>query len=255
MSRSGGKETGPAEPPDTGHDAKRGRSRITRRESTRARERECVRLRSMGWSYVDIAQAVGFANSAGACKAVTRALGRNAAEPTRAARDLELLRLDQLQVRALALVADGDPRVALQAMDRALRVGERRARLLGLDSPVRSERTTRVIRDEVEVTGPDLDREIEPLTGELASLDTLEPAPSDPPPPDPRADSTPDDAPPDDRPRAESAVAGRPITGTRWLTARPQVVMSLFTQYDRLRAARCHRHRRDCNSRGGAVTS
>lgn len=29
----------------------------------------------------------------------------------------------------------------------------------------------------------------------------------------------------------------------------------LLTQYDRLRAGRCHRHRPDCNSRGGAVTS
>lgn len=54
----------------------------------------------------------------------------------------ELDRLDDLLRRAYAILKDeDDPDVRLKAMDRMLKIGERRSKLLGLDAPQRVDAT------------------------------------------------------------------------------------------------------------------
>lgn len=88
---------------------------------------------------------------------ITRALKeRKALEGASAAdlRELEAVRLDKLTFIAYRQAAAGD----LAAMDRVLRIMERRAKLLGLDAPTRID---------AKVTDADLESEIERLLADL----------------------------------------------------------------------------------------
>lgn len=121
------------------------------------RDREAVRLRARGWTYQKIADHLGFGGHANAYRAVKRVLTSLPTEGADEARQLELERLDTLTQAALAVmerhhyyVSDGrvvylggkddreplrDDGPVLQAIDRLLRIGARRAALLGLDAP------------------------------------------------------------------------------------------------------------------------
>lgn len=106
---------------------------------TRARDREAkaLELRKAGASFPAIGQALGISDE-GARKAVSRALARVAQQTDESAteyRALELERLDHMQMKIARQVNDGH----LGAIDRALRIMERRAKLLGLDAPVRQD--------------------------------------------------------------------------------------------------------------------
>jgi hypothetical protein len=100
------------------------------------REAHALALRRAGVDYPTIARKVGFANAGGAWKAVHRGLQRTLRTAgSEEVRTLEVERLDQLQMGLWPDAIRGDVR----AIDCVLRVMERRARLLGLDSPVRAE--------------------------------------------------------------------------------------------------------------------
>jgi predicted transcriptional regulator len=91
-------------------------------------------MRSRGYSYTDIAKALGISRST-AHKYVTAELDKLRAETRASAaqiRSLELARLDRLWRRAEEMLADGDADGA-KAIAAAIRIMERRARLLGLD--------------------------------------------------------------------------------------------------------------------------
>lgn len=94
-------------------------------------ERECLRLRMEGLSHRAIARELGVAPST-AYKRVQHALRElnhsNAAQAAEL-RDLEALRLDEMQDAVWEKAVDGDPR----AVDRVLAIMARRAKLLGLD--------------------------------------------------------------------------------------------------------------------------
>jgi hypothetical protein len=91
---------------------------------------EALRLRQAGFGYDEIAVRVGYKNRGGAFKAVARALKLTLKEPTEAVRTIELERLDKL-IKALWEKSEkGD----FGAIDRVIKIMERRARLLGLDS-------------------------------------------------------------------------------------------------------------------------
>jgi hypothetical protein len=86
-------------------------------------------------SYDAIAKALECTRSA-AFKAVQRVFARLAREATEDAavlRELEVQRLDALLVGVWPRAAKGD----VAAVDRALRIAERRAKLLGLDEPAK----------------------------------------------------------------------------------------------------------------------
>ena len=95
------------------------------------RSRSAIEMRKAGLTYDVIAQRLGFANRSGAFKAVERGIRSIMREPADDLRSLELERLDTIQVGLWTKARSGD----VQAIDRLLRIMERRAKLLGLDAP------------------------------------------------------------------------------------------------------------------------
>lgn len=108
---------------------------------TAEREREAIGLRAAGLSYDAIAEKVGYANRSLAYKAVIRVLDRWRVETREDAcvvRDLEVERLDSLLAGVWQRAAQGEP----AAIDRVLKIMDRRARLLGLDAPAQHDVTS-----------------------------------------------------------------------------------------------------------------
>jgi hypothetical protein len=108
--------------------SKRGRNLQNEVEAS-DRMRRALELRKAGVGYQQIADALGYAGPSGAYSAVDRALREVRREPAEALLRLELERLDQMMVAIAEQVREGN----LKAIDRALRISERRCRLLGLD--------------------------------------------------------------------------------------------------------------------------
>jgi len=101
------------------------------------RQMQALELRKAGVSYSDIAKNLGYKSASGAFAAVRSALKKTLREPADELRTLELERLDALWFTYYPMAKRGDR----QAMDRCIRIMERRARLLGLDAPQRTEQT------------------------------------------------------------------------------------------------------------------
>lgn len=155
-----------------------GNGRFDRDPETAKRDAEAARFRGRGWTYQRIADELRVSRQT-AYDAVQRALQDTLAEPAAEARTLELERLDEMHVAVLAVLerehvtvsqgkvvrrrvgvevgGDGEPKLdddgkqipiyedvlddapVLQAVDRLLRIQERRSRLLGLDAPQKQE--------------------------------------------------------------------------------------------------------------------
>ena len=103
------------------------------KKGLKAHERQLLALdfRKKGYTYDQIAEAVGYRGRAGAYKAVMSALKKTLQEPADEVRKMELERLD-VMMKALWpwLEAGSTPHIA-----QMLKVMERRAKLLGLDAP------------------------------------------------------------------------------------------------------------------------
>jgi hypothetical protein len=98
------------------------------------RDEKALTFRKQGWSYDAIARELGYGARCHAYRAVKKrimALRRECNEVAEDVRVIELTRLDALLAGLWEKAASGDP----QAVDRALRIQERRAAYLGLDSP------------------------------------------------------------------------------------------------------------------------
>ena len=91
---------------------------------------------------------------------VKRALREAVREPAEELRTLELERLDSLYATVTAIIETGSPKDVLNAIDRALRIMERRSKLLGLDAPV---------RQDLRITDR-LDAQIEQLAAEILAV-------------------------------------------------------------------------------------
>ncbi|MGH3381352.1 MAG: helix-turn-helix domain-containing protein [Actinoallomurus sp.] len=133
-----------------------GHGRFDRDPETAKRDAEAARLRGRGWTFQRIADELGVSKQT-AYDAVQRALADTLTEPAAEARTLELERLDSMHAAVLAVleakhftVSQGkvvrlddepleDDAPVLQAVDRLLRIAERRAKLLGLDAPAKAE--------------------------------------------------------------------------------------------------------------------
>lgn len=120
------------------------------------RRRQAVELRLDGMSYEAIADRLGWRSHSSAHAAVQDGLQDAIREPAESLIRLELLRLDELHRACWGKAMAGD----LRAVDRVLRVMERRARLLGLDKPAA------VAVDVSHVD--DLDAQISALVAELS---------------------------------------------------------------------------------------
>lgn len=101
------------------------------------RRMQVLELRKSGASLRQIADLVHVAPETVRkdIQAVFAVLHREQQATAEAHRDLELARLDDYLIRLDSQIKDGNA----QAIDRALRISERRAKLLGLDAPVKQE--------------------------------------------------------------------------------------------------------------------
>lgn len=104
------------------------------------RQRKAVELRKAGMSYEAIADELGYAGKSGAYKAVSSALTRTLQEPADELRALELARLDDMLKGLWVNARKGN----VYAIDRVLKIMQRRAELLGLDAP----KTVKVVQEE-----------------------------------------------------------------------------------------------------------
>jgi len=103
-----------------------------RKLRTIQRENRAMELRLAGATYAKIGEALGVSHTA-AHKIVARVVARMAEEDldnVRKIRALEIARLDRLLLGIWQDARQGD----LSAIDRALKIMDRRAKLLGLDS-------------------------------------------------------------------------------------------------------------------------
>lgn len=104
------------------------------------RSAQLLELRKAGMTYQAIGNALGMTRQA-AHKAVTKALRElvnHTAEDAAEVRALELLRLDAMLAGLWAQATRGN----LGAVDRALRIAERRAKITGIDAPTKVAPTT-----------------------------------------------------------------------------------------------------------------
>jgi len=108
--------------------------------ATAAKYRQVVEYRTAGLSFDEIAERCGYASRSGAKNAYDRALARWTTEDVQGMRIVQAERLDRLFTQAYVQARQGD----LKAIDRCIRIEERRARLWGLDMP-----------KQLEVTGAD----------------------------------------------------------------------------------------------------
>ena len=103
-----------------------------RRIAATEKQRQALMMRKAGATYETIADHLGYASRTGAFKAVMSALNATIREPANELRELELARLDQYLVSLAKDLQRGD----VKAINAALKIGERRAKLLGLDQAV-----------------------------------------------------------------------------------------------------------------------
>jgi len=109
------------------------------RETAAERRVRSLQLRQRGCSYRAIGRQLGV-SEAQAHKDVQASLQALAALETGTAEELRALELERLDA-LLLIVNDEVEQGNLAAVDRALRIGERRAKLLGLDAPQRMDTT------------------------------------------------------------------------------------------------------------------
>jgi hypothetical protein len=95
------------------------------------KQRRALELRKAGATFEMIADSLGYASPTGAAKAVKTAIHNIIKEPAEEVRDMEVARCDAMLFAIWPQVKQGNH----GAIDRALRIQERRASYLGLDAP------------------------------------------------------------------------------------------------------------------------
>jgi hypothetical protein len=123
------------------------------------RESEVLRLRRIGLTFDLIAKQLNYSHASGAHKAYVNACNRIVRSDVNDLRDVETDRLDIAQSAVWAGVLRGD----VPSVTALIRIMERRARLLGLDMPTKSQ---------IEVTNTDgntIDSEVARLVALLDS--------------------------------------------------------------------------------------
>lgn len=116
-----------------GNDTGRGRGEDTassRRIEAAEKRKKALELKKAGATYEQIAERVGFSERGAAHRAVQTALKEVTAEPAREVLQLELERLDAMLLGLWPAARKGKP----EAVDRVLKIQERRAKYLGLDA-------------------------------------------------------------------------------------------------------------------------
>lgn len=100
-----------------------------RKVDVRQRRAQALELRRAGIKYTEIARRLGYKSRAAAAQDITRALDQIVREPGEAVLAQELDRLDAMLAGLWPDARRGEP----AAVDRVLRIMDRRAKYLGLD--------------------------------------------------------------------------------------------------------------------------
>ena len=100
---------------------------------TLEKEAQVLSLRRLGATFDQIAKQLGYASGSGAYMAYRRACLKIIYEEVEETRKMEMDRLDNAQTRIMPQVNLGN----IPAINALLRIMERRARLLGLDMPIK----------------------------------------------------------------------------------------------------------------------
>lgn len=104
------------------------------------KEKRVLELRRGGLTFDLIAERVGYASASGAHKAFKSACRRIVVEDVDAIRNTEIDRLDIAQAAIWSDVINGaDAQIRARAVLALIKIMERRAKLLGLDMPVKSQ--------------------------------------------------------------------------------------------------------------------
>ena len=117
--------------------------RDARAAAVNERRRKALELRKAGATYEQVANQLGYHDKSHARKEIAEAIESIVREPAAEVLDLELSRLDAMLVGLWTKAKGGDG----AAVDRVLRIMDRRARYLGLDSPEKREHTGAVSID------------------------------------------------------------------------------------------------------------
>jgi len=142
-----------------------------RRISAKERQRQALELRKAGATYQKIADTLNYKNPSGAAQAVMSAMMQIIEEPAKEVLKLELERLDAILLSIWKAISQGH----LSAIDRGLKIMERRARYLGLDAPVKQDNSLDGII-KIQIVTPsreeEYDFEKEELMGNNGNQDT-----------------------------------------------------------------------------------
>jgi predicted transcriptional regulator len=149
----------PAKPPEEWlglDDGGNGSRRITAAE----RRTEAIEMRKRGMSYKRIAEELGYSSATAVSSTINKALRELPQEGASNLRKIELERLDQLLDAMWDKAMKGDG----WAVDRCLKIMERRAKLMGIDAPIVTK---------VEVVSEDvIDKQIRQLERQMQQLPT-----------------------------------------------------------------------------------
>ncbi len=125
------------------------------------RQRNALELRRAGATFQAIADALGYGNRSSATDAITRALrDTTPKELTDEVRRMENERLDRLWGPMYVKALKGD----YLAVDRCLRIMDRRAALNGLNAPIRVRQAV-ITEEDIDVAIARMDRETQALEG------------------------------------------------------------------------------------------
>ena len=127
----------------------------------RRRDARVYELRIQGNTFEQIASEVGYSGPSGAWQAHQRIKSEWIFESIEEARQLELMRLDELQVAVWDRAINGD----LPAAHCVLKIMDRRAKLLGLDKPEKVEVS------KWDINAEDLDAEVERIVNIINELE------------------------------------------------------------------------------------
>jgi hypothetical protein len=119
----------------------------------RRRDARVFELRIQGFTFEQIASEVGYQGASGAWQAYQRVKESHIFESVEEARQLELMRLDEMQFAIWDRAINGE----LSALSCVLKIMDRRAKLLGLDKP------EKVDVNKWNFSGEDLDAEVEKI--------------------------------------------------------------------------------------------
>ena len=128
------------------------------------REVKVLELRRAGLTWQRISEEVGYADHTGAYAAYKRAIKRTQQQPADELREQELDRIDRLQLALWPKAMKGDN----ASVNTIVRLMERRARLLGLDTPIK------IQQDVVNWDGNEsIDRAVRELAALLTANDAI----------------------------------------------------------------------------------